>query len=92
MSQLHYEPASQKDVKTDRYKCRQILEFGVSLETRSRCDRNGNFRTGSHLASLLSVFHRGKQIFELFCNVKTKNSGAWWLWDADSGESKGNLE
>jgi len=29
--QLHYEPADQKDTKTDRYKCRQIPEFKVSL-------------------------------------------------------------
>ena len=32
--QLHYEPACQKDIKTGRYKDRQILEFKVTLSLR----------------------------------------------------------
>lgn len=35
-----------------------------------RRDRNGNFSTGSHPASLLAVFNRGNKISEFFCNVK----------------------
>jgi hypothetical protein len=41
-----------------RYKGRQIPEFKVSLgrsKSKPRCARNGNFRTGSHPASLVST-------------------------------------
>jgi hypothetical protein len=34
--------------------------------------RNGHFRAGFHLASLLPVLTRGRQISEFFCNVKRK--------------------
>jgi hypothetical protein len=56
-----------------RYKDMQNPEFKVSLgqrEARPRCGRNGYFRAGSHPTSLLSVLHKGRQIFEFFCNVK----------------------
>jgi hypothetical protein len=71
--QLYYGPAHQKDTKTGRNICRQIPEFKVSLghiESRPRCCRNGNFRTGSHPASLPSLLNRGRQISEFFCKDK----------------------
>ena len=57
------------------FKGRQIPEFTVSLGkimVRPKCDRNGNFRTGSHRSSLSSKLNRHRQIAELFCNAKRK--------------------
>jgi hypothetical protein len=68
-------PACNKDTNTGRYKCRKIPEFKINLghrESRPRCGRNGNFRTGSHTGSLLFMLNRGRQISEFFCNVKSK--------------------
>lgn len=60
-----------------RYKDRQILEFQVNLEqieeVRPRCGRNGSFRSGSHLTSLLFMLKKGRPISEFFYNVKKKN-------------------
>jgi hypothetical protein len=54
---------------------RQISEFKDSLgqkefRSKSRLGRNSNFRTGSHQASLLSGFNKGRQISEFFFNKK----------------------
>jgi hypothetical protein len=64
---------------SEKYKGRQIPEFKVSLgqipefkislghsKVRPRCGRNGNF-------SLSPVLNKGRQISEVFCNVKKKN-------------------
>lgn len=70
--QLHYKLTCQKDTKAGRYKDRQISEFKGSLEhteSRSRHGGNGNFRTGSHLLPY-HLINKGRQISELFCNVK----------------------
>jgi hypothetical protein len=37
---------------------------------RLRHSRDGNFRVGSHSASLLSVLNRGRHSSKFFCNVK----------------------
>jgi hypothetical protein len=47
------------------YRGRQIPEFRVSLghnKVRPRYGRNGNFRSGSHPNSLVSVLNRGRGI------------------------------
>ena len=69
----------QKACQSERYKDRQATtNAGRFLSSRSprvqrpRYGRNGNFRTGSHPTSLLSVLNRGRQISEFFGNVKRK--------------------
>jgi hypothetical protein len=58
---------------SERYKGRQIPEFKVKhSKVRPRCGRNNNFRTGSHPASLASMYNRSRQISEFFCTVKRK--------------------
>lgn len=57
------------------YKDRQIPEFKVSLgqiELKFRQSQNGNSRVGPHPASKPSVYNRGRQISELFCNAKKR--------------------
>lgn len=70
MSQLDRKIQRQADTNTYM----QSHNFKVSLEhskVRPRHGRNGNFRTGSH-PSLSLVCNGGRQISELFCNVKRK--------------------
>jgi hypothetical protein len=64
-----------RKIEAGRYKSREILEFKFTLahrESRLWCGRNGHFRIGSHLASLASVFNRGRQMSDFFCSVTRK--------------------
>ena len=54
--------------KTDKLLSSRV-DLGQS-KVRPRCGRNGYFRTGFYLASILSVLNRGTQISDFFCIVK----------------------
>ena len=65
----------QRNTLSQLVRIQRQAEFKVSLEQRmlrSTFGRKGNFRAGSHPTSLSSVFNKGRQIPEFFCNVKGK--------------------
>ena len=56
-------------------KTRQVPEFRIKLghsKVTLWLAGNDKFRAGSHPTSLSSVFNKGRQSFELFCNAKKK--------------------
>jgi hypothetical protein len=68
---LHCEPACQRDAKTGRYKCRQILEFKVSLgQSKFRSKSGGRWYSQDKVPP--SYVYRGRQISEFFCNVNKR--------------------
>ena len=46
-------------------------------------DRNGNFRVGSHPASLLSVHNKGRHISKFICNVKMCSCFFLWILELE---------
>ena len=64
------EPAFQKGTNVGRYKGWQTLKFRVGLrQSKVKFRYEGNFRAGSHAASLPSVLNRDSKISEFFYNV-----------------------
>jgi hypothetical protein len=57
------------------YEGRQIPEFRISLGQSKVIpihDKHGNFKTGSHPATLASLLNQDRQISEFFCRVKIR--------------------
>jgi hypothetical protein len=94
--QLHYEPACQKDTKSERYKGRQIPEFQISLGQREFRSRPmvgiswWSSRSPTKLAYCLCLTKAGRSL-NSFAMLKKKS--ACWLfliikglgsWDTDS--------